>query len=152
MTHDKETVATPAHLLHREVWNRGDLALVSEILVDDYTQLDSVMAEPISGSQALRARVAERRRGIPDLSRRVEQTLVDGSTVGLQYVETGTHDGALLGVEPTRRHFKIPGVFVGRVSDGRLLEGTDLWDVLGLLRQLGVTPDELDTSYNDQEP
>lgn len=152
MAPENDSIATPAQLLLREVWSRGDLALVGEIIAADYTQVDPVATAPLSGPQALRAHVADRRRGVPDLRRTIERTLVDGATVGLPYVETGTHEGELIGLEPTGRRFRIPGVFVGRVSDGRLVEGTDLWDVPGLLRQLGATPDELAAVVTHKQP
>lgn len=152
MAHGKDSVTAPAHLLHREVWNRGDVALVGEILAEDYTQTEPLTATSLCGSQALRTSVTERRRGFPDLSRTIERTLVDGRFVGIQYVETGTHEGVLHGVEPTGRRFRIPGLYVGRVDDGRLREGLDLWDALGLLCQLGVSPADLDTVHTDHQP
>ncbi len=52
----------------------------------------------------------------------------------------GTHTGAGLGVVPTGRRVRIAGIVVVRIANGRITEGWNSWDQLGLLRQIGTLP------------
>lgn len=145
-----ETVAAPATLLVREVWSRGDLALVDELVTGDVVFRFPTVSGPVRGSVALERSVAACRRASPDLTRDIEETVVDGETVVIRYTATGSHQGPILGVEPTGRRFEVGGVLVGHVADGKLVEGTDFWDTLGLLRQLDALPESL-ADHGDTE-
>lgn len=136
-------IKSPAELLLREVWSRGDLTLVDELVTDDYVEHAPVRPKPVRGPEALKDQVAQFRQGMSDLTRTIDRTFVDGSTVVVDYTATGTHDGTLLGIEPTGTPVDVDGVFLAQVADGRLVEGTDQWDVFGLLRQLGALPDHI---------
>jgi len=138
-----ESIANPAWLLLREVWSRGDLALVDEIVTADYVQHDPVLPDPIRGPEALKEAVATYRRGTPDLTKTVEGTFVDEPTVVVPYTATGTHDGEFLGVAPTGREIEVEGVFVSCVEGRKLAEGTDMWDAFGLFQQVGALPEPL---------
>ncbi len=52
----------------------------------------------------------------------------------------GTHTGAGLSVVPTGRRVRIAGIVVVRIANGRITEGWNSWDQLGLLRQIGALP------------
>lgn len=138
-----DSIAVPAQLLVREVWSRGDLALVDELVTDGYVEHDPVRSNPLRGPEALKERVARYRRGSPDLTRTIEETLVDGNTVAIHYTVTGTHEGSLLGIDPTGREIEVDGMLLSRVIDDRITEGTDIWDAFGLLRQLDALPDSI---------
>lgn len=55
-----------------------------------------------------------------------------------RYTGRGTHRGEFLGVAPTGREVTISGVTIFRLREGRLVEGWDYYDGLGLLRHLGA--------------
>lgn len=147
-----ETVAAPATLLVREVWSRGDLALVDELVAEDVVFRFPTAAGPVRGPAALERSVAACRRVAPDLTREIQETVVDGETVVVRYTATGTHEGSILGVAPTGTRFEVDGVLVGRVVDGELVEGTDLWDALGLLRQLDALPESVADHGDTEQP
>jgi steroid delta-isomerase-like uncharacterized protein len=140
---ESDSIAVPAQLLVREVWSRGDLALVDELVTDDYVEYEPTRSDPIRGPEALKERVAQYRQGIPDLTRTIEEALVDETTVAIHYTATGTHESPLLGIDPTKREIEVDGVFISHVTGGRLAEGTDVWDAFGLLRQLGALPEPI---------
>lgn len=140
---ESDSIAGPAQLLVQEVWNRGDLALVDELVTDDYVEYDPVRSDPIRGPETLKERVAEYRQGIPDLTRIIEEMFVDGTTVVIPYTAAGTHEGEFLGIAPTGRQVEVEGIFTARVETGYLVEGTDMWNAFGLLRQIGALPEPL---------
>lgn len=138
-----DSIAVPAQLLVREVWSRGDLALVDELVTDGYVEYEPTRSEPVRGPEALKEQVAHYRQGIPDLTRTIEETLVDGTRVAIHYTTSGTHEGPLLGIDPTGKEIEVDGVFISHVTGGRLAEGTDVWDAFGLLRQLRTLPEPI---------
>lgn len=141
--HPDDPAAGPVHVLLQEVWSRGDLALVDDLVADDHVQHDPLLADPVRGPDALRQTVTRYRQAVPDLTKTVEETGVDGSTVVVRYTATGTHTGWLAGVEPTDCDVAVDGVYVAETVEGRLTMGHEMWDAVGLLRQLEVLPEPL---------
>ncbi len=45
-----------------------------------------------------------------------------------------------MGIAATSKQFAVTGIHIYRVVDGKLQEEWENWDMLGLLRQLGVVP------------
>ena len=134
------TDATPVHLILREVWSAGDLALIDELVVEDHVQHDPVLVEPVRGRAPLKAAIDRFRTGIPDLRKEIVETYLDDGTVTARYTATGTHDGELLGVAPTGRRLSADGIYLSHVDDGKLLESIDMWDAFGVLRQIETGP------------
>lgn len=132
------SLADPAHLLIGEVWSRGDYDLVEDLVTDDYVEYDPVVPEPIEGPAALAEMIAMFRTGVPDLTKSIEETYVDGDAVVVKYVGSGTHEGPIMDIEATGRDIEAEGVYVYRVEDGNLAEGWGMWDAFGLLGQIGA--------------
>ena len=51
-----------------------------------------------------------------------------------------THKGAFLGFAPTGKKVTITGTTMLRFANGKIVEGWDNWDQLGLLVQIGLLP------------
>ena len=138
---ERERNTNAAHLLLREVWSAGDLALIDELVAANHVHHDPLLPEPIEGRAALKEWVKTVREGAPDLTKTVDGTFVDGETVVLTYTTTGTNEGEIMGAEPTGRPFEVDGVYVHHIRDGLLEETQDVWDAFGLFAQLGAFPE-----------
>lgn len=136
-----ETRTTPVHLMLREVWNRGDIALVDELVTDDHVHYDPLVPEPLEGREALKGWVETVREGTPDLTKTVRETYVDDDAVVVTYTTMGTHEGEIMGIAPTGRPFEVDGVYVHHLAEGRIEETLDTWDAFGLFSQIGVFPE-----------
>lgn len=134
----RESIESPVRLMVQEVWSRGDLALVDDLVTEDYVQYDAALPEPVRGPEELKETVAMFREGTPDLTKTIEETIVDGETVVIPYTATGTHEGEIMGFAPTGTEIEVEGIFRYRIEDGRISEGRDLWDTFGLLCQIGA--------------
>ena len=66
--------------------------------------------------------------------------IADGDTVITQWRMTGTHQKALMNIQPTGKQCTVDGISIGRFRSGRLVEDWLQWDALGLMRQFGVAP------------
>jgi steroid delta-isomerase-like uncharacterized protein len=74
----------------------------------------------------------------PDIHHTLEDVLAEGDEVAYRFTATGTHDGAFQGIEPTGREVEITGLGIVRVEDEQLAEVWLNYDVMGMMRQLGV--------------
>lgn len=119
-----------------EVFTRGDLDLVDEIVAADYVCYDPALPEPTRGREGLKQAVRGFREAFPDLTFTVEQQIAEGSTVVTRWTARGTHLGELFGIEATGRQMIIAGIDIERIVDGEIVEDWAYWDTLGLLRQL----------------
>lgn len=135
---DHTSIESPVELMVQEVWSRGDLDLVDDLVTDDYVHNDIALPEPVQGPDAFKETVGMFRSGTPDLTKHIEEIITDGSTVVIPYAATGTHEGDILGVPATGTEVEVEGVFIFRLEGGRITECTDLWDTFGLLRQIGA--------------
>lgn len=118
-----------------EVWNQANLAAA-----DEYIAADAVGHNPNFGTslEAFRARWRMLREAFPDLHIDLEDVVAEGDRVATRWTLTGTHEGAYEGISPTGKRVDVTGMSFDRMVDGRIMEGWDNWDGLGLLLQLGA--------------
>ena len=76
----------------------------------------------------------------PDLRVTVEDLVAEGDRVVSRVTLRGTHRGELYGIAPTGAAVAFVGTNVARVEGGKIAEEWELYDDLGLLRQLGALP------------
>ena len=66
--------------------------------------------------------------------------IVEGETVAYRWTFRGTHQGELMGMPPTGKQVEITGITINRISGSKIEEQWNLFDQLGVMRQLGVAP------------
>lgn len=122
-----------------EVWNQGKEASIDELFAHDgityglgETDVD------VHGPQEFKAFYRTMRATLPDIRVNVEDLLTDGDKAVVRITLSGTHRGDGFGVPATGRRVRVSGIIIIRVADGKLVEGWNSWDQLGLLRQLGA--------------
>jgi predicted ester cyclase len=54
------------------------------------------------------------------------------------FIQLLPHRGELFGTAPTGRPVRVQGIIVTRFAQGKVVEEKELYDALGMLRQLGV--------------
>jgi steroid delta-isomerase-like uncharacterized protein len=124
-----------------EVYNKGDMELVDELFSPDFVGRDP--DDPSlerHGPEGVKRVVEAFRNAFPDLEGTLEDQTAEDDKVVNRYTGRGTHRGEFLGVAPTGREVELSGVTIFRLSGGKIVEGWDFYDGLGLLRQLGAMP------------
>jgi steroid delta-isomerase-like uncharacterized protein len=135
------TPTTTARRFFAEVFSQGDLDLVDELVAPDYVGHPSGPEEQVRGPQGVKEYIGRLREGVPDLTLTIEDQVADGDTIATRWTARGTHDGELLGAAPTGRTATVTGITIQRFgSGGQIVEGWTSWDMLGMLQQLGITP------------
>jgi predicted ester cyclase len=77
-------------------------------------------------------------RGFGDWTYEGQETIIDGTRAAQLFTATATHTSELFGVEATHRKFKVQGVLVFELRDGKIQAERRLYDFTSLLLQLGV--------------
>lgn len=122
-----------------EVLNKGNLALIDELFAPTFIDHDSSMPEA-KGPAGVKRLAAMVRDSFSDLQFMVEDMVAEGDRVVYRYSVRGTHTGPFMGIAPTGKQFAVTGIHIYRVAGGKLQEEWENWDMLGLMRQLGVIP------------
>jgi steroid delta-isomerase-like uncharacterized protein len=121
-----------------EVYNRGDLAIVDELVASDFVIHSP--SEEIHGPAGAKQFVAGLRAAFPDLHVTIEDQMADGDRVATRWTAGGTHTGAFQGIPPTGKQARMTGINIDRIANGKVVECWTNADELGLLQQLGVVP------------
>jgi steroid delta-isomerase-like uncharacterized protein len=139
---DPSTAAADGTTLARryfeEVWNRGRVDVLDELLAPEYVNHTPSFGNPPPGPDGLKPIVLAMRRAFPDLHFTIEDVVVTPQAVAIRTTMTGTHEGDLFGIPPTHRRVKVTQIQIERVRGGRIVEHWRVTDELTLMRQLGV--------------
>jgi steroid delta-isomerase-like uncharacterized protein len=131
---------TLARRYFEEVWNQGKVDVLDELLAPDYINHTPSTGHPPAGPAGLKPIVLAIRRAFPDLHFTIDDVIVTGSAVAIRTTMTGTHEGDLFGVPPTRRKIKVMQLQIERIKNGRIAEHWRVTDELSMMKQLGVVP------------
>jgi len=131
--------------LFAELWNNGNLSVAGELFAPNYEHHDASTPEFGRGPDSEKKRASLYRNAFPDLHLTIEDVTAEGETVMTRWSCRGTHKGDLNGIAATGKPFTITGISVLRVSNGKIAEGFVNWDALGLMQQLGVVPQPVQT-------
>ena len=129
-----------------EIVNGGNYDLAEELFAETYERHDPTMGEVDGerGPAAFVGAVEPMRAAFPDLEMTVEHVIAADDTVAFRAIERGTHEGEFMGIEPTGAEVEVAGIAIHRIEDGKVAETWAVWDVFGLLTQLGALPDSGD--------
>jgi steroid delta-isomerase-like uncharacterized protein len=119
-----------------EVWNQGNTATVDELLPED--GVAHGLGPDLRGPAAFKEFHATFRNAFPDIHIDIEDVIAEGDKVAYRWTATGTHQGHLLGIPPTGRSPRFTGMGIVRIRNGRIVEGWNVFDQLGMFQQLGV--------------
>jgi predicted ester cyclase len=79
---------------------------------------------------------------IPDFHMEVLAIAEQGDDVFVHWRLTGTHDGPLLGIEPTHKPLAIDGMDHFVVGDGSVVSNFVVFDQMQYARQIGMMPQD----------
>ena len=135
-----DTTAT-ARRFFEEIWSAGRLDLVNELFSPGYVGHPSGKEEPVRGPAGVADYVGTLREGFPDLTVSIDDQVAQGSKVTTRWTASGTHQGELMGIEPTGRTATVTGITIQRFDErGQIVAGWTNWDTLGMLHQLRHVP------------
>jgi steroid delta-isomerase-like uncharacterized protein len=126
---------------YTEVLGDGNLALIDELVSDDFVDHDPMPGQSPS-KDGVSFFVKTMRAAFPDLKASImEPALVDGNLEARYVVLTGTHQGELMGVAATGRKVEFSGIDIVRIEDGKVVEHWGATDTMALMQQIGAFPE-----------
>ena len=121
-----------------ELWAHGNVGVADEIYAADYVAHNPGAGGP--GRAGVQASVQSMRGVFPDLKIIEADYVVEGDKVFTRYVAAGTHRGSMLGEAPTGKTVQMSGMNLSRIANGKVVEGWDEFDMVGIMMQLGMMP------------
>ncbi len=123
-----------------ELFNAGNLEVADEIFAEDHVHHDPAMPEEGHGIEHFKEFASMYRSAFPDVHIEIEDQIAEGDKVASRWVARGTHEGELMGIEPTGNRVRVAGTTIDRIAEGQIAETWDNYDALGMMQQLGVIP------------
>ncbi len=122
-------------------WNTHDLEQILTFYSPDYEGLDVGRAEPLYGHEALRQSFRHYFQAFPDVHIEINEVVVEADHISLGWIAKGTHSGVFMKIPPTGRTVTLQGVSIFILDDRKVHRGQHIWDLAGLLRNVGLLPD-----------
>jgi steroid delta-isomerase-like uncharacterized protein len=119
-----------------EVWNKGRVAAIDELL--GANGVVHGLGGDMQGPDAFKPFHAAYRDAFPDVKIELEDLIAEGDKVAFRWSATATHKGSGLKIAATGKPVSFSGMGVIRVESGKLIEGWNIFDQLGMMQQLGV--------------
>lgn len=116
----------------------GDLAAFEDLFTQDYHDHDIANEADTEGIEGVIQEVRAYRSAFA-FGFRIESQVAEGDQVATRWSWRGTHRGDFMGLPATGKDVGMTGVTIFRFRDGRIAEGWWNWDLLGMMRQLGLT-------------
>ncbi len=125
-----------------EAVNKGNFKVLDEILADNYVYREPTVGE-FKGREGCKQLITMYRTAFPDVTLTIEEQIAEGDRLVTRWTARGTHRGELFGIPPTGKQITLSGVVITRFAQGRIAEEFEVYDALGMMRQLGAVPAEV---------
>lgn len=130
--------------LNDEVFNTGNVALMHELMAEDYVAHSPPVAEGIGGTtqglQAVEQEMAFFRTVFSDVHIVIEDMLGEGDKVAVRGFTRGRHTGEIYGVRPSGNQVTLSWSAIYRIANGKIAERWLNSDDLNSYQQLGLIP------------
>lgn len=127
-----------AMLLPDEVINNRNLALIDEVLSDDFVDHEELPPGIPPGKEAPKILFGMMLEAFPDMHATVNHLLVDGDMVTMHMTWSGTHEGEFMGIPATGNTFSINVIDINQIIDGQVVAHWGVMDQMSMMQQLGV--------------
>ena len=136
-----ETNKTVSRRFLEEVWNKGNLAALNEIIAKDHVNSGPGTLPGLpTGPEGSKQLVTVYRNAFPDVHFTIDEQIAEGDKVVTRWTAHGTHKGELVGIPATGKSSTVTGINVDRVVNGKIAESWGIFDQFGMMQQLGVIP------------
>ncbi len=122
-----------------EAFDRGDVETLDAMVADDFASPTLPPGMP-QGREGFWMGARMLMSAFPERHTTVDVLVAEGDLVTAVHTHEALHGGPYLGFPPTGKRFKINGIEVFRIKDGKIKEYWRRDDDLGMLMQIGMIP------------
>ena len=122
-----------------ETVSNVDTTLVDEIIHPDCVLRYPNLPEPIKGIDAYKKFIKSTANTFSEFRGTIEEVNVKGDRIWCRYTMSAINTGPLGDLPATGKKFKVTGMAITRIVDGKIIEDETYWNVLGFFQQLGFT-------------
>ena len=117
-----------------EVWNQGRRDAIAELLAPDGVihdgSLDSV------GPEGFYPFFERMNATLSEIHVTIHDTIAEGDCVCVRWSCQAKHTGDGLGIPATGKTVQMTGISIVKVAGGKMVEGWQNWDMLGMMEQI----------------
>lgn len=146
-----EAAGRAVRQLFEQVYSKGRLSAIEDLIAAGFTGTSTVAGEPIEGPAGVSEHVAWLHTVFHGFRMEIESLAVDGNGFEVVWTARGSHERRFLGVEPAcvigragqeprGTRIVISGRATGTVQDGTIQACRLHWDTTALENQLGGQP------------
>jgi steroid delta-isomerase-like uncharacterized protein len=117
-------------------WNSHDTAKWATYFTPDIYYEDVTFAEISRGLEEGKKFAGEFFESVPDLKLELEGSSIEGNRGSIQWVLSGTDKG----VYKTGKKFKVRGVSIITINNGKISRSLDYYDAATIMKQVGLLP------------
>jgi steroid delta-isomerase-like uncharacterized protein len=123
-------------------WNQGDVDAADRYVASDVVLHDLAESEPplSPGVAGLKEIHGVFRLAMPDFKLTIDDMIGEDDLVVIRWTGEGTHTGPFMDIPATHKTARFTAISIARIADGKMVEGWQNMDVMGLMQQLGVIP------------
>jgi steroid delta-isomerase-like uncharacterized protein len=133
----KENIELMRRWFH-EVWNEGKIETVRELFAPDGRAVGHYgERSEIHGPDEFVPFVHRIRGAFPDVKLTIDDAFGARDKVVIRWSAAMTHSGESMG-PASNKPVHVTGITIARIAKGKIVEGWDNWDQLGMLEQIGA--------------
>ena len=117
-------------------WNSHDTAKWATYFAPDIYYEDVTFAEINHGLEEGKKFAGEFFEAVPDLKLELENSSIDGNHGSIQWILSGTDKG----IYKTGKKFKVRGVSIITINNGKISRSLDYYDSATIMKQVGLLP------------
>lgn len=107
---------------------------------DDLAWDDMTMPETMKGKAAGKKFFGEMTKAFPDVKMETTNVWAVGDFVIAEGTLSGTHKGAFMGIQPTKKAISLHGIDILQYKDGKMIRGWSYGNGAEMMTQLGLMP------------
>jgi steroid delta-isomerase-like uncharacterized protein len=109
-----------------------------DYVIEDAGALQDTKKSHISETSSnIQERIKYLREALPGFTINVDELIAEGDMVFAKVAMTGVQKGAFLGVEPTGKTITMQSFVIFTLQDYKIKKALELWDQLGVMKQMG---------------
>jgi predicted ester cyclase len=123
-----------------EGFNAHNLDVWDEVCTPNHINHDPSLPTPDADLQTIKQIIGGLQAAFPDLNSSEEDLISEGDKIVVRRTFRGTHKGEFMGVAASGNEVSFTGIFIDRLTGGKIEEQWAVFDALGLLQQIGAVP------------